>query len=65
MSKLLRATEVAYQLGLSPRTIESYARRGLIPFVNVGSTTKPLYRFSQAAVDEFLGRRDSKPGRGQ
>ena len=55
--RLLTRTEVAQQLGLSPKTLRNCAWRGLGPTVIYVSGAKQQPRYRQADVDAWLAGR--------
>ncbi|KAA9338431.1 helix-turn-helix domain-containing protein [Hymenobacter busanensis] len=50
----LTVKEVADQLKLSEKTILKYLAEGRLSGNNLGTITKPVWRISQKAVDDFL-----------
>lgn len=56
--RLLTPGEAAEYLHVSPEQIRTLIRKGQIAASNVGAGSKrPLYRITQQALDDFLGRR--------
>ena len=56
LSNLLTREEAAVYLGLSPKTIWSHSRRGLLPFVRIGG----LVRYRRQALDETLAKLETR-----
>ena len=56
--RLLTSGEAAEYLHVSAEQIRTLIRKGQIAASNVGAGSKrPLYRITQQALDDFLGRR--------
>jgi excisionase family DNA binding protein len=56
---LMTYADVAARLGLKKRTVESYKKRGLLPYLEIGRHI----RFEPEAVEEFIKiRRDAARG---
>jgi excisionase family DNA binding protein len=45
--------EVAEMFVLPPKSIRDRIRKGHIAAVNIGSKTKPVYRITEAALDQY------------
>lgn len=52
----LNKAAIAAHLGIGPRTVDAWMRRGLIPFVKAGTHKQSSVRFNAEAVDKALGR---------
>jgi predicted site-specific integrase-resolvase len=53
MNALLTKKQLAARLAVTPRTIENYCQRGIIPFVVIPAGK----RFDPAAIDRILKER--------
>lgn len=55
MGKLLTVSEAAARIGISPRTLEAYCRKGKIGFIAIDD--RGTRRFTEAQLDEYIERR--------
>ena len=55
-SPLLNREQAAAYLGISPKTIWTHTRRGLIPYVRLGG----LVRYRRQALDETLAKLETR-----
>lgn len=55
---LMTYADVAARLGLKKRTVESYAQRGMLPYLRIGRHI----RFEPDAVEEFIKIRRAAAG---
>ena len=54
---LLRITDVAEQISMSPRAVYNLIAAGGLETINVGSTRRPRLRIRPAEVERFLSER--------
>jgi excisionase family DNA binding protein len=54
--RLLSKAEVAELLRISPRTIDVYLARRVLPHVKLGASKNALVRFRRADVEDFIAR---------
>ncbi|NDB68923.1 MAG: DNA-binding protein [Methylocystaceae bacterium] len=53
-NKLIGLDETAKQLGVCSAHLRKLIKTGKISFIDIGSRTRPSYRFRQADIDEFI-----------
>ncbi len=62
---LLDTNEAARLLGISPRTVQSWVRRGQLPHIKLSEGKTGLTRFRPAALREWIAAREVNAPEGE
>ena len=52
---------VTHSIGVYSKTVQRWSASGRLPAINIGTAERPIYRFSAAAIAQFIAAHTIQP----